>query len=486
MDKTIDMYLHVVSPVHIGCDEVYEPTAFLVNEQKKKLIAFDSMDFIKSLSLKEREEFNDLCMQGTVASLIGIYRFVAGKSIDGKEVDVTADFITHYRDVKSLPSRDEKRINQELNRFAISRTAFNPLTSMPYIPGSSIKGALRTAYLSKLAKERGIRNFGEGRIEDYDKLRDDKIYSLIGNRRMAHELEINLLKGTFETDPFRLVKISDFLPFGEVKTKIVYAVNKKKRTSKHEARGPFQILETVQSGTVFKGTTNIQQPHKEAKIQDPVTFETLWRAVAAFYQPAFEKESKVLMEIGADGNVADSVKAIFPNGFGEKTILVRIGRHSGAETVTIEGNRYIRIMQAKGTPPKFESRATTIWLASEARKPVNNTALIPFGWAVLSLDLPSTFLSEPDKKDIVQKPITEDVLNLLREEEKPVDKFIASIKQLNRIDAGRIGSTIDRALRELISDEDRRKFAQAVRDYLGKEFKKSKAKAKVEKYLREQ
>ena len=48
-------------------------------------------------------------------------------------------------------------IRQELNQFSISRTAYNPYNNLPYIPGSSIKGALRTAYLSKLATDMSIK-----------------------------------------------------------------------------------------------------------------------------------------------------------------------------------------------------------------------------------------------------------------------------------------------------------------------------------------
>lgn len=65
--------------------------------------------------------------------------------------------------------------------------------------------------------------------------------------------------------------------------------------------------------------------------------------------------------------------------------MLRIGRHSGAEAVTIEGNRHIKIMRGKGQQPKYLDHTTTIWLASETSKPNTNNGLLPFGWAVMEV-----------------------------------------------------------------------------------------------------
>ena len=66
---------------------------------------------------------------------------------------------------------------------------------------------------------------------------------------------------------------------------------------------------------------------------------------------------------------------------------------------------------------------------------------------------------------------------------KPVNKFISEIKIIKPNDAGRIGSKIDEALKKLESDEDKKIFAQAVKDHMGKAYKTSKAKTKLEPFL---
>ena len=374
MEKPLNIRLHVISPVHIGCDDVYEPTNFVIDEKKESLIEFDPMDFIKSLSSKDRDEFSGICMEGSVSSIIKIYRFISNRPVKGREVELAKELNSHYKRVKDLPINNETKIRQELNRFEIKKTAFNNHDKLPYIPGSSLKGALRTAVLSGLAKEAGIKDWwGVSQARENDR---------------AKELEGNLLKirrGDFETDPFRLIKVSDLLPFGDVKTKIVYAINKKKKTSEFEARGPFQLMETIKEGAIFEGRINILQPQGGSMIRNPIGVEQLLKSANAFFIPAVNDERKITNDIGAGQVVVKRINEKFKGKIGQSAYLIRLGRHSGAEAVTIEGNRFIKINQGGGKPPKFLDHATTIWLASETSKPVSNTGLIPFGWAVLEV-----------------------------------------------------------------------------------------------------
>ena len=363
MEKPLKVRLHILSPVHIGCDEVYEPTSFLIDEKKGRLIEFDPMDFIKSLSPQDSQMFSDLCMQGNISSIVNIYKFISSKQVKGREVEIASGLFSHYKKVRELPVSDERKIRNEINQFTISKKAHNPHSHQPYVPGSSFKGSLRTAYLSKLAKDKEIK----------------------GRKDRAKELEIELLGGKFETDPFRMVKPSDFLPIGDVKTKIVYVVNKKKERSKFEAQGPFQIVEIIKEGAIFEGSISIQQPEKNAGIQQPIMEKELLKSINAFYLPIFNAENKITKDIGAGAIVGNRIMEKFKSTLGDTTFLIRIGRHSGAEAVTIEGNRYIKIMQGRNQPPKFLDYATTIWLASETSKPNTNNGLVPFGWAVMEM-----------------------------------------------------------------------------------------------------
>ncbi|MGQ9569281.1 MAG: type III-A CRISPR-associated RAMP protein Csm5, partial [Thermodesulfovibrionales bacterium] len=200
MEKPIKFRLHIISSVHIGCDDVYEPTSFVIDEKKQKLIEFDPLEFIKSLSAQDRQRFTAICMQGNISSIISIYKFISNKQVKGREVEIAKELISHYKKVRDLPTYgkdSEKKIRQELNQFTISRTAYNPHNNLPYIPGSSLKGSLRTAYLSKLAREGKIKDCWNKYLQQNELNHYSKQYDFIGKNKVAKRFETDFLQVYF-------------------------------------------------------------------------------------------------------------------------------------------------------------------------------------------------------------------------------------------------------------------------------------------------
>jgi len=408
--QNLKIRLHILSPVHIGCDDVYEPTNFVIDEKSEKLIEFEPLDFIKALSPKERDEFSKICSGDNLLSIFKFIKRIYKPAIRGREVEIATGLLTHYK--KAIDNKSIYSNKEIINQFSIGRTSYNLQNNQPYIPGTSLKGSLRTAYLSSIASSTGIKNWwNESKAKEKDR---------------AKELEEKLFQGSFETDPFRMVKVSDFLPVKEVKTKIVYGVNKKKKKSEKPTKadsGPPQIFEAIQHGAVFEGLINIHQPLPKTLIKNPVEEDKLLKAIHEFYIKAFEKEKKIAEEIGIGLIDVSNFNDIL----GKSAFLIRIGRHSGAEAVTIEGNRLIKIMQKKGDPPKYsKDGATTIWLASETSKPTSNNGLIPFGWALLEiipLDVKNIY---PSHVVTVEHTITKSEEAVVKQETIPVTKTIQS------------------------------------------------------------
>ncbi len=352
MNAPMKLCLRVLSPIHVGCDEVYEPTSFLVDEKANQLTVFDPLEFMKTLAVKDKQSFLQICSKGTVSSILELYVFMRKKRCDGKVVEVCPGFIEQYQKTLSIPPNDSRRIQQELSNFVISRTAFNSSDARPYIPGSAIKGTLRTAYLNICAAGQKI-NTPPG-------------------KSAAKDLEEKLLGAhNFETDPFRLMKVSDFRPVGEVRTRIIYAINQKKKPSKFQARGPHQILEVIEPGSLFEGSISVLIPEKGANIKKPLTLEAVIQSAQSFYTKEMSQENVVLA--GIEISPLSPVKR-------DGAFMLRLGRHSGAGCVTIEGHRAIKIMQARGEKAKIASSATTLWLASDFAKPSSNAGLRAFGW----------------------------------------------------------------------------------------------------------
>jgi CRISPR-associated protein Csm5 len=358
MKTTFRCFIRTLSPVHIGCDEVYEPTGFVVNTRTNQIVAFDPLSFLSQMSSSDKQKFSQLCAKGTLSSILEIYKFLKNRTATGRTVDICRGFIAHYNQTVALSATNEKKIQQELNRFTIRRTSFLSYDQRPYIPGSSVKGSLRTAYLNSLAQ-----------IEKVPKQRGE--YA-------AADLEKKLLGGSFETDPFRLVKVSDFMPVDEIRTRIVYAVNEKKKPSRFEARGPYRIVEVIQPGAVFSGEITVEQPEAGAGIESPVLLDRLLNSTS-FYTKEKNREDEELKQIG----ISPASLSVNTGGY-----LIRIGQYSGAESLTVEGHRSIKIMKAKGEKPEYLDHTTTFWLASEEAKPNDKLRLMPFGWSALLRELP--------------------------------------------------------------------------------------------------
>ncbi|MDO9530105.1 MAG: type III-A CRISPR-associated RAMP protein Csm5 [Syntrophales bacterium] len=348
-------YIQTILPVHIGCDDVYEPTGFAIDEEAQQMVVFDPVSFISQLEDPDKQEFLNICAKGTIASILEVYKFLRNRPVNGRPVDVCHGFLEHYQKTLDISLHDEKKIRQELNRFEIPRTAFRSVDQRPYIPGSAIKGALRTAYLNLMENEKKL--------------------SEKGKERNAGKLEQRLMEyDGIPTDPFRMVKVSDFKPVGEIRTRIIYAINLKKKPSDRDARGVPLIFEVVPPGTLFEGTIAVESPPQGSGIRKHISLENLFKSSTLFYMKEKERENKELRGIGIEViPVSDQAKDR------EVSSLLRLGRHSGAESVTVEGHRSIKIMKN----PKPLDHATTIWLSSESRNPGSKNSLQPFGWVQL-------------------------------------------------------------------------------------------------------
>ncbi len=376
--ETVYFSITIASPVHIGCGDVYEPMSFVVDEEDLELVTFDTGKFMGLLTDTELEKLSSICRKGTVGSLQELYKFMRQHRhvATGSRVSISEDFARHYDEVLK---KDTRKFARELNRFEINRTYFNPVENVPVIPGSAIKGAIRTAVLN-------YREQQHNRPKNFSRVSAKKLR--YETKKEAGRLEKKLLGGAFDSDPFRLIKVSDFKPVGNVSRKICYAVGLKKKTSEKSASAIPQMQEVIEPGSTFWGSITVTKA--PSSIRKPVTMQEIQEALAKLYGSEKQREDRELANIQITPPMVDN-----------DCIPMRIGRHSGAECVTVKGHRKIKIMQGPGNRPKFKDHATTVWLASPARRPRNVQGLLPMGWTVLkklSTDEVRELQQEQDKK----------------------------------------------------------------------------------------
>ncbi|MEZ5537178.1 MAG: type III-A CRISPR-associated RAMP protein Csm5 [Thiolinea sp.] len=395
--------LHItpLSPVHIGCNETYEPTNYVIDGDA--LYEFNADNAIASLPKAAQEQ---------------LLKIVSGKPNEEMLKQVQAFFHQHrevlmaqaehyfpvgegvaelYDKRIGKTAQHESRGKQVINKLEIERSSYNLMDRKPMFPGSSIKGAIRTALLDEV-------NDGNPLSQE---IRGKKPF------QQNQALQESLFEGRFATDPMRLVSVGDArwsaedaAPGNEIR----FAVNRQRKPkegqrlqqSMAEEKGLYQILECVSSlqPRCLTTTLNLHKPQVLSNRQTDKLpkSELQWSArdIAAacnrFYQKLLMREVEAMRKQNyLDGDWLTVMGQLLSAEMLQKlerneAFLLRVGRHSGAEAVTLEGvrNGQIRIKSSKKGGDKFMDAPQTWWLAASDTD--SKGSMMPFGWVLIEID----------------------------------------------------------------------------------------------------
>lgn len=185
-------------------------------------------------------------------------------------------------------------------------------------------------------------------------------------------------------------------------SKIVFATNHKKRLVHDrngqivQAKGPSTRREVIVGGQYRALTGEIRLDtlpgvgaHRSAPNPDRriSAFKELAQACNRYYVPRMQAmikilESRLFAEPGWIRSLQDLLDGLQPHFDSGRLLLLRVGRHSGAENVTLDGVRSIKIMTGRGKPPEWSPEgAKTIWLAAEREN--DRSGMLPFGWLIV-------------------------------------------------------------------------------------------------------
>jgi hypothetical protein len=368
---------HAADPIHIGCGQDFEPTNYVIDAGS--LYHFEPARV--ALSESERGELvRSANRPGNEAFRAVQYFFhqrkPACRTASRLRVAVAPGVAEEYDRRIGRVAQHERGGRAVINRLVIERTAYHPYSGRPYIPGSSLKGSMRTAWLSSLAPTEAA---------GCDRER--------GSSKKANDLEKQILGGSFSTDPFRLLGVADAAG-GELSSRIVFAVNRSKREASTQSRSRTDLsvrCEVIDGGQLrsLKGEIRFTRPGEfadgcvpaqEKRIPD---FAALTQACNAFYTLRLSTDLNLLHRLcGSDWtqrfqSLMTSLQPLFDDG---RAMLMRVGRHSGAESVTLDRWRCIQIRGGKNRS-HWASEATTIWLAAESEDSTSD--MLPFGWVLI-------------------------------------------------------------------------------------------------------
>lgn len=389
-----------LTPIHIGCGEDYTPTDYVIDDET--LFAFDSSIISDVLPKNIRQRLMGLVSGSRQDDVL---KQIQGLFHEHREPLMAS--ASHYLPVASgVAELYEQRIGQTaqqegkgrkvINQLEIERTFYNPVSQMPVIPGSSLKGAIRTALLNQV--------------------NSDKNQPFLNKKPKNQELQECLFEyqmRKLEQDPMRLIHMSDTnsIERNKVKSKIRFAVNRsrsepaqgKTGSTMAEDKDLYQLLETLpelnvrayDSRLTIQKVSHLQQKDKLPSDEFYWDIEKIAQACNKFYRPLLEQEINIIGQRGYvkpdwKQDIRQLLVSIEPLLESNKAMLLRVGRHSGAEAVTLNGIRSIKIMQGKNEQGKTkytdESQPRTLWLAADAQN--SRSGMVPFGWLLIEIDPP--------------------------------------------------------------------------------------------------
>lgn len=387
-----DLAITPLAPVHVGTGEDFDPTNYVIDGNN--LYVFRPEAALISLPESARQELLDIVTGRPDVQMIkriqAFFHRHRERLIPGTDhvMPVPPSIAAEYENRVGKTAQREQTGREIINQLRIERTYTEPATLRPVLPGSSLKGAIRTALLDRA-------NAGHVLTSEERELKPQQQNRALQQRLFRYR--------QFEQDPMRLVQLSDApeqTPGGLFGTEVRYAVNRKRQPVikdgqeiRAQAENLRQMLECILPlrPRAFAGRLILQEvgtldspklPYQEFRW----TFNDLATACNDFYFPLFEQEQQELTKRGfLDAHWRDTVSrfmAAFQSSLKRnEAFLLRIGRHSGAEAVTLNGVRNIKIIKGKGERPDYLPQSKTVWLA--AREIQDRRHLIPFGWVLI-------------------------------------------------------------------------------------------------------
>lgn len=380
----------LLSPVHMGTGEEYEPMDYVMHEE--------GLSYHGRLALVEALPPVDLKNLANMAKHRGSAAILAMQ----KEVVRHREKLLPYSrwQISAAPGTvdywqrrlngDVRRERDVLDRLAIARTARNEMSGAPYLPGSGIKGALRTALLDYLNQGRDRRPHRQNNREF---------------AKAASNMEKELLDYQQVTqDPMRLIRVSDARWCGEQEPAAELVLQqslKRGKPSVGTRNGMLEVLAPYGWRDFSCTLTLLNRGEPESRPRNveniPADLFLLAQRSNAYHLPLLEAELELLAQHGyTQQSWVQGLQRLVEGEWQQpmqqgRLALIRLGRYAGAESKTLEGTRAIKILGQKGAQDDYRNAPTELRLAGAREKASRD--LLPFGWALLHLaeeELPHT------------------------------------------------------------------------------------------------
>ena len=343
--KNYKIKLNPISPIHIGTGEAYEPMNYVIDrgaDDKYYMYVFDEFEFFKKLDEKSKDEFMKIMDHSSNISLLKLQSFIKNrmalaKNLHYRKILVSKDFGKEYIEKAGKIVQIEKDAKEIINKLVVKKTFISPNLNKAIIPGSSLKGAIATAFWEMKV------------IDDEQQYNDVK----------------KIMSATNKKNPFFNLLISDSKI---IKSSIFIGIAKNIKRNKIPKDGLSVVHEVISTESEFEVSLIIKN--------NAIKIEDIKNACNDHYLPIFESQFNEETDKFTKKELENEfIKKYEKLSLKPGEFLIRVGKHSGARAVTVDGERKISIMQGKDKKPKEAEEETTIWLINKQ----------PFGWLLCEI-----------------------------------------------------------------------------------------------------
>jgi len=466
--------LHILSPIHVGTGQDLDPFSYVIRE--KELVFIDLIRWMETFSDKETlhgmmESDNFAYIRSYIAEHFDDEAAVLYRAaIDHPELVATYQRVIREKDAK--------------NQVLISPIVRNDITMEAFLPGSSIKGAIRTAIANAFVEVAGVTS-----------------KHAVRNKRTREGDYNEKIFGRINQDPMKWLKIAD-VSLGQGATVITeareYPLDPNKPLTPKGATEATQNL--CQSGQPVVYPLGLSFApftlHKQR-----VDLQFVVDALYEFYAPKYAQEFAKFYNAPRANQIREAIAPMSRAFYSLKTneAVVRVGHYSHAECVTLDNVRQPKTRMGKDKRPLPWGQTRTL-----------ANGLHPFGWAKLEfLDLKSderparkwpfnsegtSILPQPRRQDAVQgTPAGERPISIKKrpvrrpsvlDEQPVVSALLSQVKVVRPNDKVAMQRIVD-ALSEMEDEAEQEKLARALKEKLeaANLWKKSPYRFDIEMFL---
>lgn len=391
MKERYKLTIEPITPVHIGTGVELTPLDYKVASKLgrsdfKKFMYFKfSSDkilkrLIESEDINRLSQFDKASVQGNMKELQSFFQ-ENFTDIDDLEYpcEVTSGFLKKYNENQGKDPYDNASKVYQIYRPEGLKT--------PVIPGSSLKGSIRTAILNAI-----LYNICD---DEYNELKDE--FNSIRNDRDKPKFESKLQKallGSYsdaKNDPFRAIQIAD-CSFPAKNSQVVgelYNVSLNQNNERLEPLGIQILAEAIKGflmGESEKAETTLlidTDLLRTNQIKKKISAQEIAISCNEFFEQQFYCEFKKFYEAAFDDscNLIDKLSDIIAEikEKNDNSFVVRVGRWSQVEFVTF-GTDFRRPKTPKGKNGKPKSWGGTRTLFDY------NGQYLPMGWCKCTVE----------------------------------------------------------------------------------------------------